>query len=688
MSTRSQMRRVGVAGAAGLVLASLVGVSPATATVAAGPSAVAWGNNTFGQLGNGTTNQSPTPVLVSGLSGATAIASGGYHSLALRSDGTVWAWGANGHGQLGNGTTINSSTPVQANGLSGATAIAGGSSGDHSLAVKSDGTVWTWGANGHYQLGNGTTIDSSIPVQVSGLGAVTAVAGGSYHSLALKSDGTLWAWGDNTYGQLGNGTTIDSSIPVQVSGLSGVTAIAGGVSHSLAVKSDGTVWAWGWNALGQLGNGTTIDSSIPVQVSGLSGATAVAGGYGHSLAAKSDGTVWGWGFNFAGQIGNTSDTKTPVQVSGVSGATAVAAGYWHSLALKSDGTVWAWGYNDFGQLGNGSSNAGPTYIPVQVSGLFGATAVAAGTHHSLAIATSTGLLRVVSSPAVPTQISVDGNISDTWGLTWMKATVGPHTVCFAHVDGWTEPPCQNVTVDNGATTSVTGTFTQRGELRVMTLPAVNSQISVDGNPTNEFGVWTDIPTGSHTVCFGAVVGFNPPGCQTATVTAGTQTTISGIFTPNPLALGQSGVGLLHVATSPAVPAQITITPSGGGPYIADSWGLNWLELAPGSYTVSFNHVDGWAEPAPQTVTVTAGNTTTATGTFTQRGFLRVMTSPGVAGTISVDGNPTNDWGMWTDIPTGSHTVCFGPAPGYDNAPACQTTTVNAGVETDVTGTYS
>jgi len=299
-----------------------------------------------------------------------------------------------------------------------------------------------------------------------------------------------------------------------------------------------------------------------------------------------------------------------------------------------------------------------------------------------------GLLRVASLPAVPTQVLVDGQIADSWGLTWLKETPGTHTVCFTHVEGWTEPPCQTVNVSGGATTLVTGSFTQRGSVRVITSPAVPSQISLDGNPTNNWGMWTDIPTGSHTVCFGAVAGYNAPGCQTVMVTAGTLTKTTGTFTRNPSAPGQSGLGLLSVVSSPAVPSQITITPGAGSPYIADTWGLNWLQLAPGSYTVSFSHVTGYTEPAPQTVTVTAGSTTMATGLFTQRGTLRVLTSPAVAGTVWVDGIPRNDWGMWTDIPTGSHMVCFGAATGFANTPACQTTTVNPAAETDVTGMYS
>jgi lysophospholipase L1-like esterase len=298
------------------------------------------------------------------------------------------------------------------------------------------------------------------------------------------------------------------------------------------------------------------------------------------------------------------------------------------------------------------------------------------------------LLRVASSPAVPTQISVDGQVADSWGLNWLKEPPGSHSVCFNHVDGWTEPPCQTVTVNSGATTSVTGSFTQRGFLHVVTSPAVPSQITLDGIPTDDWGMFTDVPTGSHVVCFGAVPNFNPPACQNITVTAGNLTSATGNFVSNPGAPGQPGMGFMRIASNPAVPTQISIKAGAGTPYIADSWGLNWLELPPGSYTVSFSHAQGYTEPAPQTVSITAGNTTVVPANFLQRGFLRVVTSPAVAGTIAVDSIPRNDWGMWTDVPGGSHTVCFGAVAAYANTPACQTVTVNPGVETDVTGSYS
>jgi hypothetical protein len=290
-----------------------------------------WGHNYFGQLGDGTNNNTSTPTGVIGLENVRDVKTGRNSNLALKNDGTVWGWGT---GQLGNGTYASShNVPVQASGLTGVTAIA--ASYQHGLALKSDGTVWAWGLNWKGEFGDGTYNNSNVPVQSSGFTGVTAIAAGDRLSLALKSDGTVWACGYNYYGQLGDATNNNSNVPVQVSGLTGISAIASSSLHSLALKNDGTVWAWGYNEYGQLGDGTTNNSNVPLQVPGFTGVSAIAAGDYHSLTLRSNGAVWAWGYNEYGQLGDgtTNNSNVPVQVSGLNGMTKIVAGAYHSLAF-------------------------------------------------------------------------------------------------------------------------------------------------------------------------------------------------------------------------------------------------------------------------------------------------------------------------------------------------------------------
>jgi hypothetical protein len=352
--------------------------------------AFAWGSNGHGQLGNGSTASSATPVAVEGVGGSgtllgvTALAAGGSHSLALLSGGTVDAWGYNGVGQLGNGSTTGSITPVAVEGvggsgaLSGVTAIAAGDASN--LALLSGGTVVAWGVNDAGQLGDDTSANSDTPVAVEGVGGsgtlsgVTAIAAGASEGLALLSGGTVDAWGWNAHGELGIGSTGgDSTTPVAVEGvggsgtLSGVTAIAAGENFCLALLSGGTVDAWGDGLAGQLGNNKTVDSSTPVvvqQVGGggtLSGVTAIAAGGFQSLALLSDGTVVTWGPN-----------STPVAVPGLSNVVAITANLFEDYALEANGTLWTWSGD----------------VPAEVTGLGTVTAIGGGpeAQHILVVA--------------------------------------------------------------------------------------------------------------------------------------------------------------------------------------------------------------------------------------------------------------------------------------------------------------
>jgi len=326
----------------------------------------AWGDNSGGQLGNGTTTQSKIPIPVTGLTGVTAIAAGQNHSMAL-SGGTVYTWGDNSKGQIGDNTLTRRLSPVPVPGLTDVTAIAAGVL--FSVALKNDGTVWTWGSNDNGQLGIGSTVSNmSTPQPVTSISDVVAIAAGAYHCLAVRADGTVWAWGQGTSGQLGDGTTARQNKPVQALGIDNITKVASKGNFSMALKNDGTVWMWGYNGSGQLGDGTTTQRNVPQQVPGLNNVAKISTGSNHSLALMNDGTVWAWGYNGLGQVGgDPSDPVSlanivPQPVQGLSGIVGIAGGYGHSLAVQDNGTVWAWGWNPYGQLGDGTTT--PSNVPV------------------------------------------------------------------------------------------------------------------------------------------------------------------------------------------------------------------------------------------------------------------------------------------------------------------------------------
>ena len=345
----------------------------------------AWGYNNYGQLGQGDTTQRTAPTQIGTETEWVSVAAGDYHTIAVKSDGTLMVWGYNTAGQIGDGTNTNRNAPVAIDTRAGkwSSLLASGFS---TAAIESNGTLWTWGRNANGQLGDRTVIDRTLPVKAGLDNKWVSLGGGTNHLAAVRSDGTLWAWGYNGYGQLGQGDATQRLTPTKIGTDTKWVSVTGGMYHTVAVKSDGTLWAWGYNYYGQLGDNSTTTKYAPVQVGTDTKWVAVAAGQYYTVAVKSDGTLWAWGANDSGQLGlGSSDTNThptPVQIGTDTKWVSVAAGYYYAIAIKSDGTLWAWGQNTYGQLGLGDTTQRTS--PVQVTGSDWVS-VEAGTYQTAAL---------------------------------------------------------------------------------------------------------------------------------------------------------------------------------------------------------------------------------------------------------------------------------------------------------------
>ena len=311
----------------------------------------AWGGNWWGQLGDGTegaTEYKLTPVKI--MDGVTQVSVGANLTLAIKSDGSLWAWGYNWGGRIitDDSTIEESYSPMKI--MDGVTQVS--TSSDFTMAIKIDGSLWAWGRNEHGGLGDGTKANRYSPVKI--MDEITQVSVGDVHTMAIKIDGSLWAWGYNEHGELGDGTMEYMDSPVKI--MDGVTQVSAGFGHTMAIKIDGSLWAWGRNEHGGLGDGTRENRYSPVKI--MDGVVQVSAGgdyaAGFTMAIKNDGSLWAWGYNRDGELGDgtTEHSYSPVKI--MDGVVQVSAGARHTIAIKSDGSLWAWGYSVRGQIGDGT----------------------------------------------------------------------------------------------------------------------------------------------------------------------------------------------------------------------------------------------------------------------------------------------------------------------------------------------
>ncbi|MBK6591268.1 MAG: hypothetical protein IPG23_00295 [Burkholderiales bacterium] len=279
-----------------------------------------WGDNTYGQLGNGTTANALLPTLVNGLGKSVHLSSGTRHTCALLASGTIQCWGDNAYGQLGNGTTIGSRTPVTVTGVSNALALSSGRY--HTCAVLATGSATCWGDNALGQLGNGTTIASSTPGSVSGIGDAVTISSGTAHTCILTTSGNVSCWGRNSEGQLGNNTRVASNVPVPVSTTDGAVALSAHGYQSCMLSKTSTVSCWG-NYLWGTSRVVTSSSGnsyvlVPKLIEGFAGASEVSVGDSHTCVASSTASdeFMCWGVNASGELGNgtLAESVVPVKV--------------------------------------------------------------------------------------------------------------------------------------------------------------------------------------------------------------------------------------------------------------------------------------------------------------------------------------------------------------------------------------
>lgn len=328
----------------------------------------AWGDNSSGELGDGTTNSTSVPQRIEGLDSVTHISAGFCMSVALKNDGTVWQWGCLLDGDV--------STPQQVTGLSGVVEIRAGS--NFTLALKTDGTVWSWGDNTDYQLGDGTQTPSSVPVQVMLMEEVpmvniVSIEAGDGNSVAIAYNGQVFGWGldmNNVFAT----ALIDDPIcslwctePVSLDDYFGAEKVSLGGFGLLSLKADGALYAAGNNENGALGIGTNSSTTTSSEVIGSGDYTDISAGQDFGIAIKRDGSPWGWGYNIQGclGIGTNSNVNYPVLISGLSNVTHISAGRNFVLALTRDGKLWSWGSNSFGALGNGTTT--DSNVPVEIT---------------------------------------------------------------------------------------------------------------------------------------------------------------------------------------------------------------------------------------------------------------------------------------------------------------------------------
>ncbi len=339
------------------------------------PEFFTWGWNSKGQLGNNENGDSgsnySSPIQIPGTTWNALsrwMSGDGIHSLASKTDGTLWSWGYNNTGQLGHNNTTQRSSPTQLPGTTWGTELRVGHKS--SYALKTDGSLWSWGYNSpsYGELGHNNKTNYSSPKQVGTDTTWSTISLMGYGAIAKKTDGSLWTWGANSFGMLGHSPGAVSS-PKQVGTDTTWTGdITGGNQFGAAIKTDGSLWMWGVNEYGMLAQNSRTNYSSPRQVGTETTWSNISSTQVSVAAVKTDGTLWTWGFGGEGRLGlnqgEPSQYSSPVQIPGTTW-NRTQGGAYTIYATKTDGTLWAWGSANQGAMGDNTdvNKSSPIQIP-------------------------------------------------------------------------------------------------------------------------------------------------------------------------------------------------------------------------------------------------------------------------------------------------------------------------------------
>lgn len=328
-----------------------------------------WGRNSFGTLGDGTTDDRTLPTPVDGGPALVSLDAGAGHNCALTAAGAAWCWGLNDEGQVGDGTFAFRTRPVPVAGGHTFTAVSAGHA--HSCGLTSGGAAWCWGDDSHGQLGDGASDSgkSPEPVRVQSSEPLASIHAGYYQTCGLTTTGTAYCWGQNVAGQNGDGSRTERHSPVAVSGGLAFTSIAPGDRFVCGVSS-GATWCWGINPHDQLGAQAPDTSLVPLRLDDLrsgpaavftsSGASTIPGTESYGCALFTGGRTDCWG----GAISSLRQRGPPASLDDRIRSASVAPGAQHICVLSRDGYAYCGGANFAGQLGDDTRTARSLLVAV------------------------------------------------------------------------------------------------------------------------------------------------------------------------------------------------------------------------------------------------------------------------------------------------------------------------------------